>query len=248
MDLHTNPLRAKFRIAVIDDEIQYYTSLRGIIEAEHLDYPMSYFDSTENFLDSAKPENFDYIFLDFLFPPGRKTGLDLLKRFAEQNVSTPVIMMTACNKADLPTAFAMRDLGAVHLLMKPFSHYDVLKVFCKAWLPVASVPESPLAQADKRLDLEEINPVYLIADGRAQILDHAQKRLTPKDYGGLATLTLTEMKVFLLRTQHVLTAQKLADSLGMKVSTWNAHVESVGKKLGDSSVLHWRILFDKINR
>jgi len=253
-DLHHKYIpKKKLRIALIDDNEGVYFAVRGLLEAEG-GHRVAYFESPETFLDAAQPEDFDCILLDYLFNGGMD-GMDLLRHLAALRSATPVVMVTSREKADLPNAFDMCELGAKALLMKPFVASQLWEALRKAMLSTcarstddaaSSVAES-LSKHWENKDLEDLDPKELDKDGRAFLLLRAQKRLNPSDFGKLASLTLTETKVFLLRSQHDKTDRELADILGTKTSTWQTHIENASTKLGTRSVLQWRILFDRLN-
>lgn len=236
--------KKKLHIALVDDNEGIYFAVRGLLEAEG-GHRVAYFESPEMFLDSASPEDFDCILLDYMFNGGMD-GMDLLRQLAKLRSATPVVMVTSREKADLPNAFDMRDLGAKALLMKPFVGSQLWEALRKAMLPTAVPAETTLPRHWETLDLEDLDPKELGKDERAGLLLRAQKRLNADEFGKLASLTLTETRVFLLRSQHDKTDKELADILGIKTSTWQTHIENAANKLGTRSVLQWRILFDKL--
>lgn len=65
---------------------------------------------------SRKQENFDVVVLDLGLP--KMTGLEVLKRLREKNISTPVLILTA--KDTIEDRVKGLDAGADDYLMKPF--------------------------------------------------------------------------------------------------------------------------------
>jgi DNA-binding response OmpR family regulator len=217
---HTDIPKKTLSIALIDNEEPINAAMRSLLEAIG-GYSLTYFQSPEDFLESTRPENFDCILLDYMFP-GEMDGMEMLRRLEKLGNPAPVVMVTSKDKADHLDTFEMGRLGAKALLLKPFVAAQLRSALRKAMLPVASQPTRaiPSASAKPALnvweagDLEELNPTQLDPGGLSALRARARTKLSPDESGKLASLTLSQMKVFLLRAQHDKTDRELSGIYG----------------------------------
>ncbi|MDA8324709.1 MAG: response regulator, partial [Nitrospiraceae bacterium] len=79
-------------------------------------------------LDELKSGKFDIVLMDLIMP--EVGGLELLKRMAEQKITTPSIVMTAF--ATVQTAVEAMKLGAFDYITKPFVLEELMMVVERA--------------------------------------------------------------------------------------------------------------------
>ena len=160
------------RILVVDDEKGLAEALRRgltnegfVVDVMH-DGVSGLWASTEN--------SYDVILLDLMLP--LKNGYDVLKELREQQVWTPVLMLTAKDgEYDQTDAF---DLGADDYLTKPFS-FPVLVARIRALIR-RGAPERPVVLTLGTLALDPVKR-------RVRRGDTAIK-ITPREYGLLEYL------------------------------------------------------------
>ncbi len=92
------------------------------LKSAGLDYQS--FESAEKFLTQFKPESGDIVVLD-MYLPGM-SGCDLLKKFSQQNIKTPVIVITASD--DQNNLAYCRSYGVKAYLRKPVDGETLLDI------------------------------------------------------------------------------------------------------------------------
>ena len=107
-------------VAVIDDDEALCSSLVDLMRS--IGYRAEPFYSAEGFLMSASRFNLDCIIADVHMPA--MGGLNLLRELREQDVLTPVILITALPDKHLDDEAASK--GALCLLRKPFEISSLL--------------------------------------------------------------------------------------------------------------------------
>ena len=108
-------------LAVIDDDEALCESLVDLMHS--VGYRAEPFLSAEAFLEFADRFNLDCIIADVHMPG--TSGIDLLRVLREQNIGTPVILITALTDKHLDEEAASR--GALCLLRKPFKTSSLLE-------------------------------------------------------------------------------------------------------------------------
>lgn len=108
------------RILVIEDEAKVAEALREVLEAEH--YEVTVARTGEEGFYEASAQAFDLIVLDLMLP-GRD-GLDVLRTLRQQDVQTPVLILTA--KDTIEDRVVGLDSGADDYLVKPFAFPELL--------------------------------------------------------------------------------------------------------------------------
>ena len=84
--------------------------------------------NVDSALDAVGRQVFDLIVCDYKMPG--KTGLDLLVELRKRESTVPVLMISAF--ADRETETAVKELGALELLKKPFRRKDLIDRATKA--------------------------------------------------------------------------------------------------------------------
>ena len=109
------------RILVVDDEQDIRDLVAATLEDEGYECNKAEDGSAAlKVLDSSQP--FDLIITDLQMP--KLTGLEFLSKVREQNISTPVIVLTAYGSKE--SAIEALRLGAYDFLEKPFNIPELL--------------------------------------------------------------------------------------------------------------------------
>ena len=231
--------KKEYHFAVIDNEEAVYYGLRALIEAEG-GHCVDFFDSPEAFLNSGKPQEFDCILLDLCFPGGMD-GMQLLIDFARQQIKTPVVMITAENKASPATMFELGSRANAFLL-KPFHSDKLWEALRKAMHPAqegASNGEPPEPPIPAKVFQ---HPESMTRDDYEKLRHHASSRNSL-----VYLLTFMEMKVFLLIAEGK-SNKDIAKVLCIEVCTATTHRTSVYRKLKTRKLLELRDLRDDLKK
>jgi len=103
------------RILIIEDEHDVAAFVKkAVIEMKHA-VDIAYDGSEGEYL--ALTESYDLIILDIMLP--KKDGLAIVKTLRNENLDTPVLMLTA--KGEVPDRVAGLNAGADDYLVKPFA-------------------------------------------------------------------------------------------------------------------------------
>jgi len=108
------------KVLVIEDEHKIANSIKQGLEQEHYVVDVAY-DGTAGY-DLASSEPFDVIILDRLLPG--LDGLRLCKQLREENIHTPILMLTA--KVQVEDRVEGLNTGADDYLTKPFAFEELL--------------------------------------------------------------------------------------------------------------------------
>ncbi len=108
------------RLLLAEDEKDLSKALCTILK--HNNYSVDAVYNGQDALDYGLCENYDGIILDIMMP--KKNGIEVLSELRKQNVSTPILMLTA--KAELEDVILGLDAGADDYLTKPFQMGELL--------------------------------------------------------------------------------------------------------------------------
>ncbi len=108
------------KVLVVEDEHRIASSIKKGLEMERFVVDVAY-DGIEGF-DLASTEDYDCIFLDLMLPG--MDGLEICRRLREEEVHTPVLILTA--KGELDDKIKGFETGADDYLTKPFSFEELL--------------------------------------------------------------------------------------------------------------------------
>ncbi len=108
------------RILIVEDEKALADALAEILKQNHYSVDVVY--RGPEGLDYARSGIYDIILLDIMLPG--LDGLSILKSLRKDNISTPVIMLTA--KSEVQDIIAGLDAGSDDYLAKPFSTGELL--------------------------------------------------------------------------------------------------------------------------
>lgn len=108
------------RILIVEDEKALADALAEILKQNHYSVDIVY--RGPEGLDYARSGIYDIILLDIMLPG--LDGLSILKSLRKDNISTPVIMLTA--KSEVQDIITGLDAGSDDYLAKPFSTGELL--------------------------------------------------------------------------------------------------------------------------
>ena len=108
------------RILVADDEPEMTMVLEALLRREN--YPVDVVHDGQDAMDYGLADNYDCLVLDIMMP--KKDGIQVLQALRAQNVSTPVLLLTA--KSQVEDRIAGLDSGADDYLPKPFHNGEFL--------------------------------------------------------------------------------------------------------------------------
>lgn len=165
------------KILIVEDEDTLCESLRRVFAREGYDVDVAC--SAEAAINSLKDKIYDLIITDIILPG--ITGIELLKRYKEQNPEQLVIIITA--NASIETAIEAIRAGAYDYVMKPIIHEEIKRIVRNALREKELKTENLLLkkQIENRYDFERIigqssyitsliNEVKKIADARSNVL------------------------------------------------------------------------------
>jgi FixJ family two-component response regulator len=107
-------------VFVVDDDSDVREGLKALLESVGIRCVT--FDSTAEFLRSAKYRKANCLILDVRMPG--TDGLDFQKKLADALIDIPIIFITA--HGDIPMTVKAMKAGAVEFLTKPFREQDIL--------------------------------------------------------------------------------------------------------------------------
>lgn len=108
------------RILLVEDEIQLSEALSQILTKNKYIVDAVY--DGEDGLDYSLTDIYDVIILDIMLP--KLNGLEILKRLRKENISAPIILLTA--KGQVEDRVRGLDTGADDYLVKPFATEELL--------------------------------------------------------------------------------------------------------------------------
>ena len=102
------------RVLIADDEREMTQALEAILKHEHYSVDIVY--DGQAALDYGLAETYDCLVLDIMMP--KLNGLQVLERLRENNISTPILLLTA--KGQVEHRIEGRNCGADDYPPKPF--------------------------------------------------------------------------------------------------------------------------------
>ncbi len=108
------------KLLLVEDEKQLSEALSQILINNKYNVDAVY--DGENGLEYALTDVYDVIILDIMLP--KLNGLDILRKLRKENISTPILLLTA--KDSIDDKVTGLDLGADDYLPKPFDPKELL--------------------------------------------------------------------------------------------------------------------------
>ena len=108
------------RILIADDDETCRSAIQKVLEREgHVVEATADVDSA---LAALSSQTFDLVVCDYRMPG--KSGLELLTEIRKRQSGVPVLMISAYT--DIETETAVKELGALGLLRKPFRRHELI--------------------------------------------------------------------------------------------------------------------------
>lgn len=206
------------RILIVEDQenlaklIQKGLALEGFTADYVLDG-----ETAQNRID-VHHEDYGLIILDFMLP--KKSGIEILIDSRKQNISTPILMLTA--KDDKKDITAGLDAGADDYLTKPFSFEELLaRIRAILRRPKTSLPIELCCQNVK------LNPA-----AKCVLCNNSPVHLTLKEFGLLEYLMRRPNEALSRDTILSGVWDFAFDSFANVV---DVHITNLRKKLGDTN-------------
>lgn len=108
------------RILIVEDEVSLADAITAILKKEQY-FVDAVYDGRDG-LDYALSGIYDLILLDIMLP--KMNGLDVLREIRKNNISTPVMLLTA--RSEVNDKIKGLDCGADDYLTKPFNKGELL--------------------------------------------------------------------------------------------------------------------------
>jgi two-component system KDP operon response regulator KdpE len=170
------------RILIVEDELHLAEALTHILRKNN--YTVDAVSDGASGQDYALSGIYDLILLDIMLP--EMDGITVLKNIRKENISTPVILLTA--KGEISDKVNGLDSGADDYLAKPFATEELLARIRVMLRHAAKSPDTVREKykvGDLEIDLEK----HLVA------LDGAEVHFTPMEFKILALLVKNSGKV-----------------------------------------------------
>ena len=143
---HLSGKRKSVKILIVEDEKKLANFLKKGLQEEG--YAVDLVHNGEDGLYMATENDYDLVILDIYIP--KLDGFAVLKRLREQEVTTPVLLLTV--RATIEDKVLGLDLGADDYLTKPFA-FEELLARVRALLRRRDQPRQPVLRvADLVLD------------------------------------------------------------------------------------------------
>ena len=130
------------RILIVEDEYSLADAVTAILKKEQY-FVDAVYDGRDG-LDYALSGIYDLILLDIMLP--KMNGLDVLKEIRKNNISTPVMLLTA--KSEIDDKIKGLDCGADDYLTKPFNKGELLARVRALTRRKGEIPSNELAFGD----------------------------------------------------------------------------------------------------
>ncbi len=134
------------RVLIVEDEYSLADAIAAILKKEQYFADVVY-DGADG-LDYALSGIYDLILLDIMLP--KKNGLDVLKEIRKNNISTPVMLLTARSQVD--DKIKGLDSGADDYLTKPFNKGELLARVRALTRRKGEIPQNELTFGDITLN------------------------------------------------------------------------------------------------
>lgn len=134
------------RILIVEDEISLAEAVTAILKKEQY-FVDAVYDGRDG-LDYALSGIYDLILLDIMLP--KMNGLDVLREIRNNNISTPVMLLTA--RSEINDKIKGLDCGADDYLTKPFNKGELLARIRALTRRKGEIPSNELMFGDLTLN------------------------------------------------------------------------------------------------
>jgi len=161
-------MRDNIRVLLIDDEqTQFYLIEGFLIQAMGTRFKLDWVTTPQSCLEMMNKQAYDVVLLDFNL--SKYTALDFLKLFQDENITTPVIVLTGHGSFDIDVT--VMNAGAVDFLDKTDLNTRTLERSIRYAVEHAQVLDQ-LRQSERRFRamVEKGSDLILQVDGNGQII------------------------------------------------------------------------------
>ena len=193
-------------VALIDDDPAVLDSLTQYLKRQAIG--VSGFVTADAFVAKQQSPPFDCVVADVRMPG--LSGIDLVRRFADEGRATPIILITG--HGDIDMAVAAIKLGAFDFIEKPFDESRLLESIQNATANAASRQRTASELADARARLETLT------ERQRQVLDLAVAGLSNKEIAerlGISFRTVENHRAWMMERMG---ARNLADLVRMHMT------------------------------
>lgn len=163
------------------------------------------------------------VLLDFYLPD--RSGLDVLQEIRQRNLATDVIMITAAH--DVVTIQQVFRFGAVDYIIKPFK-FERFKKSLETYQSMKNQLANQSSMAQEELDR--------LRNRRSIAVEPLPK--------GLNEFTLKQVYLYLMKAQGSLSAEEVAEGIGLSRVTARRYLEHLVKEGG----VHFEIQYGAVGR
>lgn len=202
------------KILVVEDEVQLADALTEIFKRNRYAVDTAY--NGIDGLDNALTGVYDCIVLDIMLPG--MNGIEILRNIRRENVSTPVILLTA--RSEVEDKVNGLDCGADDYLTKPFVTDELL-----ARVRALTRRKGELVDDNKL----EFNGLELIKSSCSMIYDGSDVKLSLKEY--------QIMELLLANPQRILPKERIIEKIwgyesDVEYNNIEVYISFLRKKLG----------------
>jgi len=204
------------RILIVEDEEVLAKNIKDVLSKENYKAETSF--NGEEGLELALTEEYDLILLDIMLPG--INGLDILKNMRSENISTPVLLLTA--RDAIEDKVKGLDFGADDYLTKPFAIPELL----------ARIRSLLRRKSEAKSSLVHLGPIIIDTSARIVKVEGEEITLTSKEYSILEYLAYNKNRAVsrLSIAEHI-----WGDNMDLFSMTnfVDVHIKNLRKKLGD---------------
>ena len=192
-------------VALIDDDPAVLDSLTQYLRRQAI--VVSGYVTADAFIASQQSPSFDCVVADVRMPG--LSGIDLVRRFADEGCATPIILITG--HGDIDMAVAAIKLGAFDFIEKPFDESRLLESIHNATANASSRQRTAAELTEMRARLETLT------ERQRQVLDLAVRGHSNKEIAerlGISFRTVENHRAWMMERMG---ARNLADLVRMRV-------------------------------
>lgn len=167
------------KILIVEDDENILSFLKRGFQEE--DYIIDSADDGDDGEYLATSNSYDIIILDWMLP--NKSGIEILSSIREQNITTPVIMLTA--KGEIDDKIEGLTYGADDYMSKPFSFKELLARSKALYRRSISVASNSI----------NIKDIIINIDAKSVTKDNQELELAQKEYELLLFLAKNKNKI-----------------------------------------------------